>query len=465
MTRQPPAPKPDRTPPSLFPRFLAGRVGEALADTPVVLVSGPRQSGKTTLARQFSAGRTYLSLDDAPTLAAAREDPVGLIRTVDAAVIDEVQRAPNLLLAIKKAVDEDRRPGRFLLTGSANLMMLPNVADSLAGRVDNQILLPLAQSEMTPGGESCVDWLDQLFLHRIPFMASPVPISSSSGVLADRVLGGGYPESVARSSVRRRQAWARQYLNMLIQRDVRDLARLDKLAQLPRLLGMMAHVSGQLCNFTQLGGQIGLDHKTVEKYLSVFEQMYLLQRVPVWSGNGLSRLVKTPKLQFIDSGLLAALLEVSDISPIHHRAAFGKLLECFVFGELLKFCTWSEHRYALCFYRDKDQREVDFVLEDAMGSIVGIEVKAAATINPRDFSGLRHLAMLAPERFTCGLVLYDGDETLPMGPRLWAVPIATLWNGKFRKMPTTSPGASISRELLPVAEAVSASRLARLARQ
>lgn len=436
MTDRSPAPEPDRTSPSLFPRFLAGRVGEALADTPVVLVSGPRQSGKTTLARQFSAGRTYLSLDDAPTLAAAREDPVGLIRTVDAAVIDEVQRAPNLLLAIKKAVDEDRRPGRFLLTGSANLMMMPNVADSLAGRVENQILLPLAQSEMAPGGEHCVDWLDQLFLHRIPFMAPSVR-GSSDGALADRVLGGGYPESVARSSVRRRQAWARQYLNMLIQRDVRDLARLDKLDQLPRLLGMMAHVSGQLCNFTQLGGQIGLDHKTVGKYLSVFEQMYLLQRVPVWSGNGLSRLVKTPKLQFIDSGLLAALLEVSDISPIHHRTAFGKLLECFVFGELLKLCTWSEHRYALCFYRDKDQREVDFVLENAMGSVVGIEVKAAATIGHQDFAGLRHLAMLAPGRFTCGLVLYDGVETLPMGPGLWAVPIATLWHGKFREMPTT----------------------------
>lgn len=224
----------------------------------------------------------------------------------------------------------------------------------------------------------------------------------------------------------------RQYIDMLIRRDIRDLARLDKLEHLPRLLTMLAQVSGQLCNFSQLGGQIGLDHKTVGKYLAVFEQMFLMQRVPVWSTSRLGRLIKTPKLQFIDSGLLAALLEVADISPIHHRIRYGQLMESLIFGELLKSCTWSDRRYTLCFYRDKSQREVDFVLEDAQGQIVGIEVKAAASINGADHAGLRQLATLVPDRFATGILLYDGDATLPFGPGLWAVPVGTLWQARFR---------------------------------
>lgn len=410
--------------PELFPRFLAPRVEEALADTPVVLIGGPRQSGKTTLARQLAAGRRFLTLDNEPTLLAARDDPVGLIRSVETAVIDEIQRAPGLLLAIKQSVDADRRPGRFLLTGSANLMTLPLVADSLAGRIENQVLLPLAQSEMA-GPQGCRDWVDQVFLGRIPH-----PTGGRDDVAA-RVLRGGYPEALARATPRRRQAWARQYSDMLIRRDIRDLARLDKLEQLPRLLTMLAHMSGQLCNFSQLGGQIGLDHKTVGKYLAVFEQMFLMQRVPVWSNSRLGRLIKTPKLQFIDSGLLAALLEVTDISPIHHRSRYGQLLESFVFGELLKFCTWSDRRYALCFYRDKSQREVDFVLEDAQGRIVGIEVKAAASVNGADFAGLRQLATGVPDRFVTGILLYAGEVTLPFGPGLWAVPLGALWQARF----------------------------------
>lgn len=418
---------------ALFPRFIAPRIEEALSDTPVVLISGPRQSGKTTLAKQLAGKRTFLTLDNEPTLQAALDDPVGLIRSYDAMVIDEIQRAPRLLLAIKQSVDTDRRPGRFLLTGSANLMTLPMVADSLAGRIENQILLPLSQSELASVNNPVAhDWIDQLFGGQIPH-----PTTSPSEMV-ERVLRGGYPEAIARTTPRRRQHWAQQYLDMLIRRDIRDLARLDKLEHLPNLLKMFAQVSGQLCNFSQLGGQIGLDHKTVGKYLAVFEQMYLLQRVPAWAGTALGQLIKTPKLQFIDSGLLAALLEISDITPVHQRSRFGPLLESFVFGELLKLCTWSEHRYAMSYYRDKSQREVDFVIEDAQGGVVGIEVKSAATVSGSDFSGLRQLASLTSNRFRVGLILYDGDLTLPFGPGLWAVPLNTLWQATFKEHPHIS---------------------------
>lgn len=417
----------------LYPRFLTPRIEEALTDTPVVLISGPRQSGKTTLARQIAADRTFLSLDNEPTLQAALGDPVGLVRSYDTLVIDEIQRAPRLLLAIKESVDIDRRPGRFLLTGSANLMTLPMVADSLAGRIENQVLLPLSQIELAGDVTSAPDWIDRLFQRQIPYARGP------RAEMVERVLRGGYPEAVARATPRRRQAWARQYLDMLIQRDVRDLARLDKLEHLPRLLKVLAQMSGQLCNFSQLGGQIGLDHKTVSKYLTVFEQMFLMQRVPAWAGTSLGQLIKTPKLQFIDSGLLAAVLEVSDISPIQQRSRYGPLLESFVFGELLKFCLWSERRYSMSYYRDKSQREVDFVLEDSQGQLVGIEVKAAATINGADFAGLRQLASLVGKRFVAGLVLYDGEFTLAFGSGLWAVPLSTLWQGHFKDTgtPTT----------------------------
>ena len=270
--------------PSLLPRRIEPRIAEALLDTPVVLLAGPRQAGKTTLVRHIAAqqGLRYLTLDDGLTLLSAREDPVGMVRSLDRAVIDEIQRAPQLLLAIKKSVDEDRRPGRFLLTGSANLMALPTVADSLAGRMETLSLLPLSQSEMALRQ---ANWIDQAFAGRILQASTP----AVGEALIERVRRGGYPEAVARPAGRRRTTWARQYIDALIERDVRDIAHIDKLDQLPRFLRALAHTAGQMCNYTQLGAQVGLDGKTALRYCGVFEQMYLLQRIDVWARNRLSR--------------------------------------------------------------------------------------------------------------------------------------------------------------------------------
>ena len=365
-------------------------------------------------------GLRYLTLDDELTLLSAREDPVGMIRSLDRAVIDEIQRAPALLLAIKKSVDEDRRPGRFLLTGSANLMALPTVTDSLAGRMETLSLLPLSQSEIA--GQS-TNWIDSVFTGQLPRPGS----SARTDDLAGRVLRGGYPEAISRSTARRRTAWARQYLDAIIARDVRDVAGIEKLDQLPRFLRALSQTAGQMCNYTQLGGQVGLDGKTAAKYISVFEHMYMLKRVDVWARNRLNRVVKAPKLQFIDAGLLATLLDLTPDEVEKDRTRFGNVLETFVFGELLKHTTTAESDYRLLYYRDADKVEVDVVIENAVGQVVGVEIKSAATVKEGDLRGLRKLAGLAGGSFQMGVLLYDGDETMPLGDGIWAAPLSTLW--------------------------------------
>ena len=403
---------------AIYSRAIRARIAEALQDTPVVLLAGPRQSGKTTLVRQFSGqGWDYVTLDDELMLLAAREDATGIIKRADHLVIDEVQRAPQLLLAIKKRVDENRRPGMFLLTGSANVMTLPTVADSLAGRMETLSLLPLAQSEMEG---NTANWIDNVFNARI---LQTNPLTSIS--LLQRVWAGGYPNAISRPVARRRAAWLRQYINALVQRDVRDVATVEKLDQLPRFLRALAQTAGQMCNYQKLGMQVGLDGKTAARYIGIFERMYLLNRVDVWARNQLKRVIKTPKLQFIDSGLLTVLLRLN-IEQID-RQRFGYLLESFVYGELLKHCTTADDTYNLLYYRDADKYEVDIVIENSIDELVGVEVKAAATVTSRDLRGLRKLASIAADKFKLGVVLYDGNETTPLGDRLWAAPVASLW--------------------------------------
>lgn len=406
----------------LFSRRVEPRIGEALLDTPVVLLAGPRQAGKTTLVRQIAEqwGLRYLTMDDELTLLSAREDPVAMIRSLDKAVIDEIQRAPQLLLAIKKSVDEDRRPGRFLLTGSANLMELPTVVDSLAGRMETLSLLPLSQSEIE---SRSANWIDSAFEGRLLKVGQP----ALGNDLIERVLRGGYPEAISRTSARRRVAWARQYIDAIILRDVRDVAGIGKLDRLPRFLRALAQTAGQMCNYTQLGGQVGLDGKTASRYIGVFEHMYLLKRIDVWARNRLNRVVKTSKLQFVDSGLLAALLDLSAEEVREDRTRFGKVLETFVFGELLKHTTTADRDYRLMYYRDADKFEVDVVIEDLAGQLVGVEVKAAATLKESDLRGLKKLASLAGSQFKMGVLLYDGAETMPLGNGIWAAPLSTLW--------------------------------------
>lgn len=407
---------------ALIPRHAAKQVATALADTPVVMVNGPRQCGKTTLVRGFAVnGRRYISLDDETALAAARDDPAGFLRPLDHAILDEVQRAPALLRAIKLSVDQDRRPGRFLLTGSADILTLPTVSDSLAGRMEVVTLLPLSQAEI---GRTTSPFLERALSGMLPTFSA----ATIGGKLVQRVLRGGYPEMLRRADPARRRNWTRDYIAAIVQRDVRDVSQIERLDALPRLLRILAQQSGQLTNFTQLGGQIGLDDKTARKYLTVLEQLFLVRRLEPWHGNRLSRLVKTPKLHFLDSGLLAVLRGATPERVAGDRTVFGALIETFVFTEVLKMAAVSERQIALHHYRDKDRNEVDLVIEDEAGGIVGLEIKAAATVRPADFAGLRKLAATAGRNFRSGVVLHDGDAVIGFGDHLVAAPLSCLWS-------------------------------------
>jgi len=405
----------------LFPRFAAEIVGTALKDTPVVMITGPRQCGKTTLVRDLVANqREFITLDDDTVLAAARSDPTGMVRDLDRSTIDEVQRAPALLRAIKRSVDEDRRAGRFLLTGSANILALPQVSESLAGRMEIISLLPLSRAEIRGRKPA---FLRAAFAGKINKPGETM----IGGNLAEAVLTGGYPEMLRRKDSGRRQRWALDYVKAIVERDVREVADVEKLDQMPRLVRVLANHSGQLTNFTQMGGQIGFDDKTTRKYIGILEQLFLVRRVEPWFRNPLKRLVKTPKLHFLDSGLLGALLAITTERVSRDRSILGALLETFVFAEVLKQVSWSDESYALFHYRDKDQDEVDLVVEAGSGTLIGLEVKAGATVSADDFRGLRKLSAASSEDFKLGVVLYDGEQTLPFGDRFFAAPISCLW--------------------------------------
>lgn len=410
-------------PQALHPRFAAEALERALADSPVVLIHGPRQCGKTTLAQTVGEARgyAYFSFDDAVARSAAAADPAGFVADLpERCVLDEVQRVLELFAALKVAVDRDRRPGRFLLTGSANVLLVPKLADSLAGRMEILRLHPLAQCELAVARPT---FLDVLFDGGFEVRAW----GRLGRELAERVAAGGYPAALTRTDPRRRRAWYRDYAEALVQRDVRDLARIASLAALSRLLELAAGQTARLLNVADLAAPFQLTRPTIKAYVGLLERVFLLETLPAWHTNRLSRLVKAPKLHLGDTGVACALLGLDAGALWDDRSQLGPLLETFVFGELRRQASWRDDDLRFHHFRDRDGTEVDLVLERGGSALAGIEVKASATVTAADFRGLRMLREAAGKRFRAGVVLYDGESAVGFGDGLYAVPIRALW--------------------------------------
>jgi predicted AAA+ superfamily ATPase len=407
----------------MIARWAAQSVEEAMADTRVAFVMGARQVGKSTLVSRLAAEHGWgqvLSLDDKPLRDAAAADPTGFVAALPRpAIVDEVQRVPDLLLAIKEAVDRETRPGQFLLTGSANIVTNRRVKDALTGRMDVITLWPLSQGEI----HRADNVVDALFQARIPTITdSPVGIRS----VAPAIVEGGVPEARHRTG-RRRDRWFANYVDTTLDRDLRDISDAQKLDEIPRLLGLLATQAAGLVNYANLADRLQLNERTVKSYVELLEVAFLVKRLPAWRPGLASREVHVPKVHLVDTGLLMYLLGADESRLGHDDLVTGKAVENLVAMELVKQATTARVD-SRCYHYRFGRDEVDVVLESRAGDIVGIEVKASATPSGSDRRGLEKLRDLTGERFKAGVIAYTGSRTIPLGDRLWALPITGLWH-------------------------------------
>lgn len=414
----------------LIPRNLRPLLIEKMGYSPVILIHGPRQCGKTTLVQSVGEprGYSYFTFDDVDTRAAAQSDPMGFVSELpDRAILDEIQFDPELFRAIKLSVDRHRVPGRFILTGSTNVLLVPDLADALTGRMETVRLHPLSQHEIER--TQSLPFLKRLFEGK--FQTRRVERLSSN--LADRIVAGGYPEALKCPSDQSRYSWYRNYANSLIQRDILDLSKIQSSDAIPRLLTTVANLSGQLFNVATIASQFQMSRNTVRDYLILLERQFLIKRLPSWYSNRIKRMVKKPKIHISDTGLACTLLRMEPDSLLKNRSIFGQLLESFVVQELRRQASYSDQPYEFYHFRDRDGIEVDLVIELGSFELAGVEVKASATVASSDFKGLRKIKAAEGDRFKFGALLYDGEICASFGDRMYAVPIRMLWESSWEK--------------------------------
>jgi predicted AAA+ superfamily ATPase len=409
----------------MFSRHAKSRLEDALRDTPVVLLHGARQTGKSTLADLVTEeqGRNRVTLDDPLALSLAKRDPAAFLNTYKPPVtIDEIQRAPELFLSIKLAVDKHRQPGRFILTGSSNVLAMPKLADSLAGRMEVIDLMPLSQGEIEGADDGFVDAV---------FGSEFDPAYTDEGIF-DRITRGGFPEPVQRAP-RRRSDWFDSYIRTILERDVKDFANIEALSQMPYLMSLLAARAGSSLNGSSLSSETAIPYTSLRRYLSLLENLFLLKLVPAWSMEGGKNLAKTPKAYLLDTGLLCFLTQTSADALRSDQLRLRPALENFVAMELAKQCSFSEMRPWLLHLRTVRHLQVDFVLESRQKEIVGIQVKSAETLHQEDAEALRFLRDLAGPRFKRGIVLYLGADRVQLDERIEGLPISALWRTPAKK--------------------------------
>ncbi len=405
----------------MFPREITTKLTEALGEDPVVFLRGPRQAGKTTLAESLKDGRQYHTLDDLATLAAAKSDPEAFVAGLaDRVVIDEVQRVPELLLAIKRQVDQNRVPGRFLLTGSSEVRTTSAIAESLAGRMRMLDLLPLSQSEIAGGSG---DWLDRLWDGTLANEGNAVWEKPD---LYTAVLRGGFPEAVARKTTAGAQRWLRSYADALIERDMTDLARIADVAQMSRLLSLMGSRTAGVANYADFARVLGVPLTTVRRYLALAHAVFFSFELSAWAGNTTSRLVRQPKLHLCDTGIACVLAGLDARSLESQPILLGQIFETFVVTEVRKAVAWSPRDLRLSHFRSHAGREVDLVIEARDGALCALEMKLGSTVRAGDFSGLRHLKEMVGAKFRHGYVVHGGDRFVSFAPDLHALPVSAL---------------------------------------
>lgn len=408
----------------MYGRNLLSKVAESVQFSPATLVNGARQTGKSTfLKASFVEGQgySYLSLDDLNLLRLAKSDPITFLGQLnDKAAIDEIQRAPELMLPLKKVIDDARTTKRFVLTGSANILTLPKLSESLAGRMEIHTLWPLSQGEIRGTKEQFIDFA---FSNDDP----KAPPPSTQAEYLDAAVMGGYPEALAQMKAGRGPEWFKSYLQTILQRDIQDISRIEGLAELPNLLEIIASRAGNLINFADISRVTKLNAMTLKRYYTLLEMVFLVVEVPAWGGNHEKRLVKSPKVFINDSGLLCFLKGLNREALVRERGHFGSVLENFVTMELKKQTGWAKLAANVLHFRNNKGDEVDVVLEAPDKKIVGVEIKASMDVNPSDFNGLHALAATAGNRFHRGFLVYTGDKIIQYDKNLWAVPIASLW--------------------------------------
>jgi len=408
-----------------YPRYLLSNVLAALKDTPVVLLNGNRQTGKSTFAQSLVKEghlNQYYTMDDLTTLAAATRDPAGFLADLpEKVVIDEIQRVLSIFIPIKKNVDEKRVPGKYLLTGSADVMTLPKVAESLAGRIETHTMWPLSQGEIQRRQER---FIDCVFSDRLPHSVPSV----SWEALTQKVMLGGFPEALSRTQDSRRNRWFQSYITTILQRDIRELSNIEGLTEIPNLLSLLCNRIGGTFKYADIAAISGIPSSSLKRYLALLQAVFLIVLLPPWSNPKQpdKKLTKSPKLFLNDTGLACYLKGMQHRDLMENRTEAGPIIENFVFMELMKQRSFSEIPPDIYHFRTHEQHEVDIVLEYPYQKTVGIEVKSANQVTTKDFAGLRKLQEVA-KTFHKGIVLYLGDQVIPFGDNLFAMPLSSLW--------------------------------------
>lgn len=407
----------------LYPRWQMATIKQLMLERRVLLLSGVRQCGKTTLAHQLESEETeYRTLDDGTLREAAENDPQGFIkRNVKTLIIDEVQRVPPLLSAIKKAVDEDISSGQYLLTGSTNIQSLPTVSESLAGRIAKIRLRPLAQGEIERTTPSFIDSaFNQSF--------SSSNTSYDRDAILDIAFRGGFPEPMLLQD-RARKRWHNDFIYAILERDLKEIARIHRKNAMRELVHTLAAWSGKFMDLSAIGSGLSIRRSTIESYINALETLYLVERVYPWTKTDYARVGKQSRLFMVDSGLMTSLLgwKMNQVRLDSDRS--GKLIETFAFNEIMAQNDASDNRYELFHYRDREKREIDFIIEREDDALLGIEIKAGSAVTKRDFTHMRWFQKnLARKQAFVGIVLYTGEYPASFGDNLWAVPFGLLWS-------------------------------------